>query len=177
MYAAYTGDTHLEIGSGPNPFKFSKDKCVHYLDVNYEVLKRIQLKNKVNLNNLHYGSLTNIENYPDVKFDSVSCFNVMHCLPEPNKWQRFFYNTHSVMKSEGVLFGTSVHNDSSLSKLLNVVGIFHNKYDIMSSIESASKPFFEKIELDVHNNCFVFVLKKKKVIVEELEPDYYFNGI
>jgi hypothetical protein len=173
IYKKYTGEMHLEIGAGPNSQKHRSNTTVHYLDCNMEVLLELKQKGEYNI---HYGSLLNEEDYPMEKFDSVACMNVMHCIPDPNKWAKLFYNTNNVLKEDGVIFGSCVKNNNIYSQVLNMCGVFHNVHDTNDVIELFSKRYFDKIHCGDIGNCSVFILKKKKKYSDASQVSYTHLG-
>ena len=162
MYQTHTGEKHLEIGGGPNPHMHKKDSEVHFMDVNHAVL----FDTKRNYNHpsfeVHYGSLLYEDDYPKATYNSIACMNVMHCVPEPNKWNKLLYNTKMVLEDGGILFGCYVKNNTPYSKVLNKMGIFHNIHDSLEVVNVMSKEYYNKIQCISVGNCDVFVLKKKK---------------
>ena len=168
MYEKYTGNTHLEIGGGPNPYLHKKQTQVHFLDINLENLMNIQQKYKHPAFKVHFGSLMNKEDYPDTIFSSVSCVNVMHCIPEYTKWTRLYYNTNSVLEEGGILFGSYINNETQYSRILNIMGVFHNIHDNTEFISKFAKPYFDIIEIIKRNNSNFFILRKKKREVHQL---------
>ena len=160
LYTNYTGCVHLDIGSGPRPFQHSFDKHISFLDVNQHVLSHIQNTYSHPSFLTHKGSLLSKSDYPNAVFDSISCVNVMHCIPDPNKWLKLFYYTHTILEKDGVLFGSVVLNNNMLSNLLNKLGIFHNSHDTYHHIQSSYSRYFKAIKLKQIGNCLVFVLRK-----------------
>ena len=155
FYKKYTSKSHLEIGAGPNP---QVPREAHFLDTNLEVLNKIG--DTISPTKLHHGSLLQKQDYPSARFDSIACMNVMHCIPETNKWEHLFYNTQTVLNTNGVLFGCFVKNNTPYSKVLNRLGVFHNTHDTLDSVRRLSVPYYKHVYTADVGNCGVFVLKK-----------------
>ena len=151
----YTNKDHLEIGPGPDPYNHNMLTDVTYVDINKSVLDNI---------NHPFGTCVQadiLEADLNKRFMSAACINVMHCIPEPNKWSRMFFNTKNVLVPEGVLFGASVLDKHPFSKFLNAIGWFHNKHDSLESIETLANPYFDTLYLEQIGHCAVFAFRKR----------------
>ena len=71
-----------------------------------------------------------------------------------------FYNTNIQRKPDGVLFGATVLNTHPLSKLLNTLGVFHNKHDTIEDIHRFAKSHYKEIALNRVGHCATFKLQK-----------------
>lgn len=175
LYSTYTGHLHLEIGPGPNPHLHNrKTTYVDFMDINQSVLSTIKNNYSHPYFGLHKGSLLNIDDYPDKLYDSVSAMNVLHCIPNANKWPNFMYNTSCVLKDGGILFGCYVNNkNNNVSHVLNKAGIFHNIHDNLDMVHLFSKQYYHTILGNTIGNCDIFVLKKKAFASEQLVCENY----
>lgn len=159
LYTKNTKEEHLEIGAGPIPKGIRKIKNVEYMDKNYDIIEK--MGGEIGKERVHWGDLLYEWDYPNKKYDSISCFNVMHCVPEKMKWNKFFYNTNTVLNDSGIVFGCYVKNTTIFSRMLNIMGIFHNTNDCRKVIENASHPFFENVVFYTIGHCDIFVFRKR----------------
>lgn len=174
LYSKYTRNNHLELGPGPNPFLHNKFTNVDFMDVNPSVLSTIKSNYNHPSFNLHNGSLLYKDNFPNKMYGSVSAMNVLHCIPNPNKWNLFMCNTHHVLREEGLLFGCYVNNSrTKASHILNKAGIFHNINDNLDMVHLSSKEYYHTILADTIGNCDVFVLKKKSSVSKHVLYNYH----
>ena len=162
MYKTHTGRNHLEIGPGPDPYNFCKNTNITFMDLNIHSLH--MAKNKVVHANTVLGSAIEPDDFPSHQsYDSIGIFNVMHCIHEPSKWARLFYNAKNVLSPGGVIFGSTVLNKDAFSKLLNTSGIFHNKHDNLDQINRSAKPHLQKMYAHEFGKCALFAFKKRNI--------------
>ena len=130
------------------------------MDINANVLRSAAATNP------HYetwkGDLLLKSEYPTKNFDSIACFNVMHCVPGGSKWEHMMYNTAQHINDGGVLFGASVLNTHPLSKALNAVGVFHNTYDTEEHMKRVAKLYYETISVEKVGHVVLFAFKRVK---------------
>lgn len=89
------------------------------------------------------------------KFDSISLFYLLHCLPGPmaHKGTAVFHLLRRHLTAGGTLYGATILGDASghnwigrrLMKLYNRKGIFGNRQDTLAALESALRRHFAKV--------------------------------
>ncbi|KAI5926532.1 methyltransferase [Camillea tinctor] len=103
------------------------------------------------------------------KFDSISMFNLFHCIPGKEKFEAF--NTYKDLLSEGgVLSGCTVlggkHATNKINqlyvKLYNRKGIFHNWEDTREEFEAALNKSFEEVEITLVGMMLLFRATKPR---------------
>ncbi|KAI4215148.1 MAG: hypothetical protein LQ351_002463 [Letrouitia transgressa] len=108
------------------------------------------------------------------KFDSISMYYLLHCMPGPcvpAKTAVFSHLKHS-LKEDGVLSGTSVlgkgvhHNLFGRAILYlgnDINGMFDNRGDSAEDFEEALRDNFGEVECEVRGAVFCFKASKPKV--------------
>jgi ubiquinone/menaquinone biosynthesis C-methylase UbiE len=102
----------------------------------------------------------------DRKFDSISLFYLLHCLPGQmtNKGPAVFQLLRRHLSAEGTLYGATILGDQSghnwigrrLMKLYNRKGIFGNRQDTLAGLESALREHFAKVTVWQHGHVALF---------------------
>ena len=161
MYDTYIQDSHLDVGAGPMLPEIQFHKKVTVMDINVAVLKSISDMHPYY--NTTRGNLLNLQDYPQHTFSSIACFNVMHCVPEANKWEHFMSNTSKHICENGTLFGSTVLNTHPLSKVLNKLGVFHNTFDSAEDIKRIGNMFYDTVHVNTVGHELLFAFKKKNV--------------
>jgi SAM-dependent methyltransferase len=100
------------------------------------------------------------------RFDSISLFYLLHCLPGnfAEKAVAVFELLHRHMNAGGTLYGATILGDevahnwlgSRLMKLYNKKGIFGNRSDTLSGLESALNRYFTKVNVRQHGKVALF---------------------
>ncbi|RUL78813.1 methyltransferase [Dyella choica] len=91
----------------------------------------------------------------DCKFSSISMFYLLHCLPGQMalKGSAVFHLLRKHLMANGTLYGATILGDQSghnwigrrLMKLYNRKGIFGNRQDTLTDLESALRRHFAKV--------------------------------
>lgn len=106
----------------------------------------------------------------DAEFDSISMFNLFHCVPGPAKLQGLRYYADR-LSDEGVLSGCSVlgrrYSPNWIStlylRLYNWRGkVMYNLDDTEEEFEVALKEIFEDVEIEVVGMMILFTAKKPR---------------
>ncbi|KAI1344186.1 methyltransferase domain-containing protein [Xylariaceae sp. FL0016] len=105
----------------------------------------------------------------DAQFDSISMFNLFHCIPGTNKLQAFS-NYKDLLADNGVLSGCTVLGGKHATnwfnylylKLYNRVGIFHNWDDTLEDFEKALHENFDVVETTVVGMLLLWRATKPK---------------
>ncbi|KAI1392729.1 methyltransferase [Hypoxylon trugodes] len=111
-----------------------------------------------------------VQELKGVKFDSISMFNLFHCIPGGSGKWRAFGIFKEVLSDDGVLTGCTVlgerHAPSSLpwwyNALYNRIGIFHNWDDTKSDVESALKKEFAEVDTWLVGMTLLFKARKPR---------------
>ncbi|KAH8647709.1 hypothetical protein BX600DRAFT_475750 [Xylariales sp. PMI_506] len=104
----------------------------------------------------------------NTKFDSISMFNLIHCIPAGSNKLRAFSVFKDVLDDDGVLVGCTILGAKSatgwISKwylaFYNRVGVLHNWYDEREDIEAALKKEFGEVETWVVGMVLLFRARK-----------------
>ncbi|KAI1085555.1 methyltransferase domain-containing protein [Whalleya microplaca] len=103
------------------------------------------------------------------QFDSISMFNLFHCIPGPEKLRAFSIYKH-LLADGGVLTGCTVlggkHATNWLNwlyvKAYNRIGIFHNWDDNKDDFQNALEREFEEVETVVVGMLLLFRAQKPR---------------
>lgn len=103
------------------------------------------------------------------KFDSISVFYLLHCLPGSmeEKASAVFGLLQQHLTVGGTLYGATILGDQSghnwpgrqLMRLYNKQGIFGNRYDTLSALESALSSHFDKVRVQQQGKVALFSAK------------------
>ncbi|KAI0805281.1 methyltransferase domain-containing protein [Xylaria sp. FL0064] len=99
----------------------------------------------------------------DAKFDSISMFNLFHCIPGSGKFKAFDHYKN-LLADGGVLTGCTVLGGSHATnwfnylyvKLYNRIGIFHNWNDRKEDFERALEENFGEVETTLVGMMLLF---------------------
>lgn len=101
------------------------------------------------------------------KFDSISLFYLLHCVPGPcSAKSRIFENLKTHLTADGTLYGATILGQSgnihfnwfasTLMRLYNKKGIFENSGDNEKQFVEALERSFEKVESRVEGCVLLF---------------------
>lgn len=103
------------------------------------------------------------------RFDSISLFYLLHCLPGNmvEKATAAFELLQRHLTADGTLYGATILGDQfahnwlgrRLMKLYNKKGIFGNRDDTLSGLESALARYFAKVSVRQHGKVALFTAK------------------
>jgi len=106
----------------------------------------------------------------DRKFDSISLFYLLHCLPGnmAEKGRRVFSTLGAHLAPGGVLYGATILGDEAnhnwigrrLMKLYNRKGIFGNQHDTQEGLQSALNEHFAKVAVWKVGKVALFTAEK-----------------
>jgi len=106
----------------------------------------------------------------DRKFDSISLFYLLHCLPGnmAEKGRRVFSTLGAHLAPGGVLYGATILGDEvnhnwigrRLMKLYNRKGIFGNQHDTQEGLQSALNEHFAKVAVWKVGKVALFTAEK-----------------
>ncbi len=143
------------------------------LDLNPNTLAMANSKIGNRASTIQHDALTPLPFKQEEKFDSVSVFFLLHCMPGPlsNK-ARLFEMVKPCLSDGGVLYGTTVlgkgvrHNlfGGSLMRIYNRLGTFDNWGDSKEGFEEALRENFEEAQCWVEGVVLMFVAKKPKKV-------------
>ncbi|KAI0430351.1 methyltransferase domain-containing protein [Xylaria sp. FL1042] len=105
----------------------------------------------------------------DAKFNSISMFNLFHCVPGKEKFKAF-YHYKDLLADGGVLTGCTVLGGSHATnwfnylyvKLYNRIGIFHNWDDKKEDFQYALEENFEEVETTLVGMTLLFRATKPR---------------
>jgi SAM-dependent methyltransferase len=99
------------------------------------------------------------------RFDSISLFFLLHCLPgDMSIKAEAFHTLRGHLTADGTLYGATVLGDDvghnwlgrRLMKLYNAKGVFGNRNDTLSGLESALTRSFSKVKVWQHGKVALF---------------------
>ena len=160
--------THLDVGVGTSYFlknsSLSDDASITILDLNQNSLNVAKARlNRSDVQTLKHDILLPLD--PTLKYESISLFYLLHCLPgPPSRKMALFNNLRNNLAPEGVVYGTTVlgkgikHNlpGKALMAVCNAKGIFDNREDSEEELKERLKACFEKVETKVVGTVLMF---------------------
>lgn len=171
FYNRYITDNHLDIGVGTG---YYLDKCrfpasaprLALLDLNTNSLevtaKRLERYHPAS----HVANVLEPIEWNVPRFNSIGMNYLLHCLPGTmdNK-QRVFENVIPLLHSGGVVFGSTIlgqgvpHNflGRGLMNVYNKRGVFGNREDTLSSLNSVLHRYFRDVSVHVVGCVAFFV--------------------
>lgn len=182
FFQSHIGENaHLDVGVGTGYYLaasaplLAKTKNVTLLDLNSNTLDVAEAR----LRRAGYkGAIDKVEQSVfsplsaplRSKFDSVSLFYLLHCLPGtfPAKGSHVLANLSAALAPDGVLYGATVlgydvhHNwfGSFLMWLYNRKRIFGNSRDSLENLEKALNGYFEEVEVRLVGVVALFEARK-----------------
>ncbi|MFK0380254.1 class I SAM-dependent methyltransferase [Pandoraea sp. NPDC090278] len=174
FFQQHLSANHLDVGVGTGYYlahsSFSTEQKVALLDLNRNSLESA-LTRIAHLQPLliQEDILKPSGALGHQRFDSISLFYVLHCLPGnmPDK-AAIFELLHRHLTADGTLYGTTilggdevVHNwlGRRLMKLYNRKGIFGNQHDTLADLESALSRYFAKVSVQQYGRVALFTAK------------------
>ena len=172
---------HLDVGVGTGYFTaasaplLAKTKNVTFLDLNPNTLAMAEQRLRRagypgDIQTVQWNALRPVPDDLRGKFDSISCFNTLHCIPSvfPAKASGVFANLSAALTPDGVIYGSTVLGYSAghtwlgslLVWLYNRWGIFGNAKDSAENLERALKGQFEEVEMKVVGVVALFEARK-----------------
>lgn len=132
-YREHTGKTHLDIGPGTGYYltHIAPEKLT-LLDLNKASLaaasKRSRQQSKVRT--LRQSFFDPID---DARFDSIAANFLLHCIPDPTKWQRLA-ELREHLTPGGTLFGSTIIMDNHASRTAERLCSFYNKKHVFGNL-------------------------------------------
>jgi len=108
----------------------------------------------------------------EAKFDVISCFLLLHCLPgPPERKAEAVIRLHRHLNTNGVIVGATVlgkgvaHNLPARAIMLlhNLLGIFDNYPDDVQGLIGPLQTFFETVKWEVVGTTLLFEVKQPKL--------------
>lgn len=169
LYTRYTSPNHLDVGVGtgyyPDRCIYSNHRRLALLDLNPNCLE-ITANRVVRFHPEIYRAnvLQRLDLHCD-KFDSISLFYLLHCLPGPFDYKsQVFKHLKPYLNKNGVLFGSTILGQGvkvgflgrQLMAFYQKKGIFDNNGDNLEDLRSALNNHFLDVELQVIGCVAVF---------------------
>lgn len=164
---------HLEIGVGSGYF-LERTLCADFLsrivllDLNRNCLRKSAKRLQAFAPTLcHHNILEPLVAVAGVheKFSSVAMNYVLHCIPGSFEGNvRIFKHVHDVLHDGGVFFGATLIQKPLrqgfasflLMRLLNAVGIFHNRQHLIDELRQGLECHFREVDISMVGNAAVF---------------------
>jgi SAM-dependent methyltransferase len=166
---------HLDVGPGTGFYlansNLGEQHALTLLDLNENSLNAASERLKAvspaigDLDSLQQDILKPLRLPEGRKFDSISLFYLLHCLPgELSHKEKAITNLKSHLTASGVLYGATILGDSaehnSFGKLLmtlyNRKGIFSNRADNLAALERMFKRHFSTVTVRQHGKVALF---------------------
>lgn len=161
---------HLEIGVGSGYF-LKRTLCADFLerlvllDLNRRCLKKsaARLREYAPLER-HHNILLPLA-VDGRKHKSIGMNYVLHCIPGDFVTnQRIITHVRSLLQDNGVFFGATLLNHSVrdgvwswvMMRLLNAVGIFHNKNHTLADLRKVLETNFHDVEITLVGSAAIF---------------------
>jgi SAM-dependent methyltransferase len=105
---------------------------------------------------------------PETRFDSISLFYLLHCLPGGMEDKEVaFANLKRYLSRDGVIFGATILGDEAnhnplgrlLMKTYNRKGLFSNRADTIDRLQGILKNQFQSVQVWQHNRVALFVAR------------------
>jgi SAM-dependent methyltransferase len=110
----------------------------------------------------------------DAKFDSISLFFLLHCIPGgPNEKSAVFDSVRPHLAEDGVLVGTTILGPESKScgwvdgpilRAYNAAGLFSNWRDTRDGFEAGLRRNFDDVDVRVEGRVMLFTARRPKAI-------------
>ncbi|KAI1125066.1 methyltransferase domain-containing protein [Nemania abortiva] len=184
FFAENLSRRHLDIGVATGyfpakalsrPFRASARQSITLVDLNPNPLNAAKARILSKASNTTVETVVADVTEPppkelqDAAFDSISMFNLFHCIPGDEKLKAFgLYK--DLLAEGGVLTGCTVLGGSHATnwlnylyvKLYNRLGIFHNWNDEKDAFERALRDNFEEVETTLVGMTLLFRATKPR---------------
>jgi SAM-dependent methyltransferase len=175
-YLDNVSNRHLEVGVGTG-FLLAKSLTPDYLnqltlmDLNKSCL--IKAGKRLGIFNPELIHQDIAQPLPKAKrFRSIGINYVLHCVPGSFAHNaKVFKHLSDALEDNGVLFGATLLNSKRHSslvarlfmRLLNVVGIFHNRTHTLKDLEAALAENFAQVDIQMVGSAAVFTARKERL--------------
>ncbi|MFZ6875709.1 methyltransferase [Undibacterium sp. Di27W] len=171
FFQQHLSANHLDVGVGTGYYlahsSFSAKQKIALLDLNRNSLAAASAPIAHLLPLLIQEDILNPNGaLGNQKFDSISLFYLLHCLPGNirEKAAQAFELLHQHLTVGGTLYGATILGDHvahnwlgrRLMRLYNKKGIFGNHDDTLSDLESALTRYFTKVNVRQHGKVALF---------------------
>ncbi|KAH9934319.1 S-adenosyl-L-methionine dependent methyltransferase [Fomitopsis serialis] len=176
---------HLDVGVGTGYYtaksahNLAKTENVTLLDLNEATLSTAssrlrQAGYRGTIDEIHHNVFHPLPDHLHGKFDSVSLFYLLHCLPGSmvDKGPKVFATLGVALRPDGVLYGATIlgrgpgvaHNwlGRRLMGLYNKKGIFGNADDALDDLKNALEGRFEDVEVKLVGVVALFEARRPK---------------
>lgn len=166
---------HLDVGPGTGFYLAHSVLRPHpdltLLDLNENSLnaacERLKASNQTvtDIECIHQDILTPLRLNEKKKFDSISLFYLLHCLPgDISQKEKAITNLKAYLTPSGVLYGATILGDSAehnpfgklLMTLYNRKGIFGNHSDNLAALERMLKRHFTSVTVQQQGKVALF---------------------
>jgi ubiquinone/menaquinone biosynthesis C-methylase UbiE len=173
FYKQYMGRKHLDVGVGTGfyPAHANRENLhqITLLDLNENSLRRAAARLKQrDVRTLKQDVMSSPFDLPDERYDSISLFYLLHCLPGTMEDKEIaIANLKRYLSRNGVLYGATILGDEAahnpfgrlLMKTYNRKGLFSNQADTMDGLQKMLSHHFERVQVRQHNTVALFVAR------------------
>jgi SAM-dependent methyltransferase len=175
FFRRHVGLSHLDIGVGTGYYlangKLPENAHITLLDLNPSSLQAANKRiGRHETKTLQHDVMIPIPG--EERFDSISLFYLLHCLPGPlaDKATLFNHLKHN-LKPQGILFGATILGDAAnhngfgrkLMKIYNKKGIFGNSEDTEEGFETHLKQHFRNVTFQREGCVLMFTATLPKL--------------
>ncbi|KAF7540639.1 hypothetical protein G7Z17_g12158 [Cylindrodendrum hubeiense] len=186
LFGETLGERHLDVGVGSGYFPsktFGSSKCreVTLADVNPVSLATSErnittaVGDSVKVDTFLADATEPLPLPPSRKFDSISLYYLLHCMPGPPSRKTAVFSTmRPHLADDGVLIGATILGRQApmnafawaLMSLYNHLGIFDNWEDTREEFEAGLRREFDEVDVRVVGRVMVFTARKPKTVAQ-----------
>ena len=169
-YRANIGMNHLEIGPGTGKMLDTLNLPttgirLSLLDLGLSCLRRSKRRLERYHPNIYQCNILEPINHISERFDSICVNHLMHRIPQGFHTKGIiFYHLKRLLKTDGVLFGSTVVSKGANQNLLsfcinwlfNMIGLYNNHDDSVIELERALKTYYRDVSIKVGGSTVLF---------------------
>lgn len=175
-YRGNIGNNHLEFSPGTG--KLLDDLNIptanlrlSLVDSNRACLRKSKIRLARYSPNVFQCSILEPLDMIGERFDSICVNHILHCIPRDFHTKGIvFYHLKRLLKSDGVLFGSTVISKGvnqtmlsyPLNRLLNLIGFYNNTDDRVIELDRALKTYFREVSIQVQGSAVLFTARRAK---------------
>lgn len=175
-YRNNIGNNHLEVSPSTGKLLDSlniptANLRLSLLDSNRACLRKSKIRLARYTPNIFQCSILEPLNMIGERFDSICVNHILHCIPRGFHTKGIvFYHLKRLLKSDGVLFGSTVVSKGvnqnllsyPLNRLLNLIGFYNNTDDSVIELDRALKTYFRDVSIQVQGSTVLFSARRAK---------------
>lgn len=169
FFRRHVGQRHLDVGVGTGFYLaqggVSPDTQLTLMDLNENSLRAAARRSSIQATCIRHDIMQPLPLSPDTKFDSVSMFYLLHCLPGTiAEKEKGVINLKAHLAPSGTLYGATILGDCAghnwfgrrLMALYNRKGIFGNKTDSLDALTAMLRRHFADVNVRQQGKVALF---------------------